>query len=319
MLDKGREVFDIEIEALRSVRDNLDDSFVQASLALLECRGKVIVTGLGKSGAIARKAAATFCSTGTPAIFLHATESVHGDLGVIAENDLVLAISYSGETSEISLIMPMVQRLGIKMIAITGSSNSSLAKNADIVLSVNIPQEACLLGLAPTSSTTATLALADALAVAVHEARGFTEEDFALRHPAGSLGRSLLRVSDLMHKEDELPVCLNTASLGEAIVEMTQKKLGNTTVVNEKGSLTSIVTDGDLRRLWPLKIDNILEQPLNNLPLSKSPKTISQDLLAVQALTIMEDMKITSLIIVDENNCPKGIIHIHDILRAKVI
>lgn len=319
MLERARQVFDIEIEGLRQLRDRLDDSFTRAVEAILACHGKVIVTGLGKSGAIGRKIAATLASTGTPAIFLHATEGVHGDLGIIARDDLVLAISYSGETDEFTLIMPAIKRLSVPVIAITGNGDSLLARTATIVLSVAVPREACPLGLAPTTSTTATLVMGDALAVAVYDRRGFTAEDFAFRHPGGSLGRSLLSVSDLMHAGEQMPCVSESAPLSDVILEMSRKKLGMTCVVDAEGVLAGVVTDGDLRRLLEENRPNLLATPIRVLLRSRSPRTISAGALAVQALTIMEECKITSLVIADKDRKPLGVIHIHDILRSKVV
>jgi arabinose-5-phosphate isomerase len=317
MIESGRRVFDIEIESLRAVRDGLDERFSAAARAVMECRGKVIVTGLGKSGAIGRKIAATFSSTGTPAAFLHATEGVHGDLGIIDRNDLVIAISYSGEQNELAQIIPAIKRLEVVLIAITGNPASTLGKAAEIVLPVTVPQEACPLGLAPTSSTTATLAMGDALAVSVYEARGFTAEDFAFRHPGGALGRSLLRVSDLMHTGDQLPLCSESAAMGDVILEMTRKKLGMTCVVDASGKLAGIITDGDLRRLIQ-RDPNLLSRTAAEC-MTRSPKTVEPEILAVRALTLMEDRQITSLVVAEPDGRLSGVIHIHDILRSKVI
>lgn len=318
MIETGRRVFDIEISSLEHVRDHLTDSFTKAAQAILACSGKVIVTGLGKSGHVARKIAATFSSTGTPAVFLHATESVHGDIGIIDKKDLVIAISYSGEQSDLSLVLPAIHRLGVTLVAITGNSNSTLAKAAHILLPVTVLKEACPLGLAPTSSTTATLALGDALAVAVYEARGFTSEDFAFRHPGGSLGRSLAHVADLMVKGDGVPQCRDSVRLGEAILEMSRKKLGMTALVDEDGKLVGVFTDGDLRRVLEKRLPDLMEQPIAEL-MGRNPQTVSADLLAVQALTIMEDKRITALLVTDADHRPVGVIHIHHILRSKVV
>lgn len=318
-LEMAREVFSTEIEALAWVRDRLDESFPSAVEAVLRCRGKVVLTGLGKSGAVARKIASTFSSTGTPSVFLHATEGVHGGLGVIDHNDLLVAVSNSGETEELSLLVPAVKRLGVPLIAITGRADSTLARAAATVLCSAVPREACPLGLAPTSSTTAALVLGDALAVAVYRIRGFTEEDFAFRHPAGALGRSLLTVADLMHSGEELPLCPATAPLSDAILEMSRKKLGMTCVLGQDGKLDGILTDGDLRRLMQDHHHLRLDQSLLQVLRSRNPRTIEGQALAVQALNRMEAAKITSLIIVDGQGRPQGVIHIHDILRSKVV
>lgn len=318
LIASGRRVFTIEAEALATVRDRLGEDFARAATAILGCHGKVIVTGLGKSGHVARKIAATFSSTGTPAAFLHAAESVHGDIGIIDCGDLVIAISYSGEQPELAQLLPAVQRLGVTLIAITGRPTSTLGKAGQIVLSVAVPQEACPLGLAPTSSTTATLALGDALAVAVHEARGFTAEDFAFRHPGGSLGRSLARVGDLMAKGDDVPICVETATMGEVLLEMSRKKLGMACLVDSVGALSGICTDGDLRRLLERNLPDLVTRSAKEL-MSRNPRTVTADLLAVQALTIMEEKRITSLIVIDDASRPVGVLHIHHILRSKVV
>lgn len=318
MLEAGRRVFEIEIEALKHVQARLGETFISAAQAIFDCHGKVIVTGLGKSGAVGRKIAATFSSTGTPAVFLHAADSVHGDIGIIGKNDIVVAISYSGEQPELSLIVPVIKRLGVRFIAITGRPDSELARSADIVLLATVPQEACPLGLAPTSSTTAILALGDALAVAVYEARGFTTTDFAFRHPGGALGRSLATVKDLMHSGEALPVCNARDPMSQVIMEMTRKKLGMTCIVDDAGTLKGVFTDGDLRRLIQKDEGNFLPVEASKL-MASAPKTTSPDLLAVQALTIMEERRITSLVVVDPGNKPIGVLHIHDILRSKVI
>lgn len=318
LVASGRRVFEIETAALAAVRDRLGEDFARAAAAILGCHGKVIVTGLGKSGHVARKIAATLSSTGTPAAFLHAAESVHGDIGIIDRGDLVIAISYSGEQPELAQLLPAVQRLGVTLIAITGQPASTLGKAGQIVLSVAVPQEACPLGLAPTSSTTATLALGDALAVAVHEARGFTAEDFAFRHPGGSLGRSLARVGDLMAKGADVPSCAETASMGEVLLEMSRKKLGMACLVDAAGALAGICTDGDLRRILERNLPDLVTRPAKEL-MSRNPRTVSSDLLAVQALTIMEDQRITSLVVTDDAARPVGVLHIHHILRSKVV
>lgn len=318
LVASGRRVFEIETAALAAVRDRLGEDFARAAAAILGCHGKVIVTGLGKSGHVARKIAATLSSTGTPAAFLHAAESVHGDIGIIDRGDLVIAISYSGEQPELAQLLPAVQRLGVTLISITGNPASTLGKAGQIVLSVAVPQEACPLGLAPTSSTTATLALGDALAVAVHEARGFTAEDFAFRHPGGSLGRSLARVGDLMAKGADVPSCAETASMGEVLLEMSRKKLGMACLVDAAGALAGICTDGDLRRILERNLPDLVTRPANEL-MSRNPRTVSSDLLAVQALTIMEEKRITSLVVTDDAARPVGVLHIHHILRSKVV
>lgn len=317
MLETAKRVFDIEIESLVHVKSQLGETFVEAARTILHCHGKVIVTGLGKSGAVGRKIAATLSSTGTPAVFLHAADSIHGDIGIIDKSDVVIAISYSGEQPELSLIVPVIKRLDVPFIAITGQSQSRLAQAADIVILATVPKEACPLGLAPTSSTTAILAIGDALAVAVYEERGFTAGDFAFRHPGGALGRSLATVGDLMHSGEALPLCLDESPMSEVIMEMTRKKLGMTCLVDKAGVLVGVFTDGDLRRLIQ-KDGNFLPTPARQF-MAALPKTVTSEILAVRALTMMEEKRITSLVVVDESNHPIGAIHIHDILRSKVI
>lgn len=321
--ESAERVFAAEIEGLEHVRAALarDDgarAFAAAVEAILACRGKVIITGLGKSGAIGRKIASTLSSTGTPSVFVHATEGGHGDLGIIDRNDLVIAMSYSGESDELAQILPALHRLGVPLVAITGAPDSLLAKSARIVLSVAVPREACPLGLAPTTSTTAMLVLGDALAVAIHEARGFTPEDFAFRHPGGALGRSLLSVADLMHTGAEIPICRENDPMSAVIIEMTRKKLGMACVVDGVGKLAGIFTDGDLRRLIEKHPEGLLSFSAKDL-MSRSPRTIPSGTLAVQALTLMESRSITSLIVTDEGFRPAGVLHIHDILRSKVV
>jgi len=318
ILEDAKKVFDIEISALKGVASSLNENLVKAISAIEAREGKVIVTGLGKSGAVGRKIAATLSSTGTPTVFIHAAEGLHGDLGIIDKKDIAIAISYSGETNELSLLIPAIKRLGVKLIAITGKLDSTLGRAADISLSVNIDKEACPLGLAPTSSTTAILVMGDALAVALYRAKNFTAEDFALRHPGGALGRSLKKVSELMHKGEEIPVSNEDDSMSDVIIEMTKKKLGMTCIVNSKGKLKGIVTDGDLRRLMQKRQNNALELKASEV-MTKSPRTINETEFAVKALTVMEENKITSLVVADKMQRPVGVIHIHDILRSKVV
>ena len=272
---------------------------------------------MGKSGHVARKIASTMSSTGTPAVYLHSGEAGHGDLGVLAEGDLVLAVSHSGETEELSALLPAIRRLGVPLVAVTGRRDSTLGRAAEAVLDVSVAEEACPMGLAPTSSTTAALAMGDALAVAVYEARGLTPDDFALRHPGGALGRALLvRVSDLMHVDEAVPAVRPEAPLRAALVEMTRKRLGMTTIVDGRGRLAGILTDGDLRRLLQ-KGGLDLEQAVGGV-MSPSPKTIEAEALAAQALRLMEERKITSLVVPNTDGTVRGIIHLHDILAAKI-
>lgn len=314
----GREVIEIEAQMISSLAHRIDQPFFNACQYLHNCEGKIVVMGVGKSGHISKKIAATFASTGSPAFFIHPSEAKHGDMGMISSKDVILALSNSGETEEILSILPSIKRLNIPLITLTGKPQSSLAKAATINLDVSVEKEACPLGLAPTASTTAALVMGDALAMAILDSRGFTENDFALSHPGGSLGRRLLlRVDEIMHKNEEMPIISQDASLKEGLVEMTQKKLGMTTVVNHANELVGVLTDGDIRRVFDKHMD-IHTTKLHQV-MSKNPKTIHSDLLAAQALSIMESYKITSLVVVNENKCPTGIIHIHDILKAGVI
>jgi arabinose-5-phosphate isomerase len=316
-LARARRVLDIEVRALGALRDRIDAPFARALDILLACRGRVIVTGVGKSGIVCRKIAATFASTGTPAFFVHAAEGAHGDLGTLVRGDVLLAVSYSGESAEVLGLLPAARRLGIPLLAISGRADSTLARAADIVLDVSVPEEACPLGLAPTASTTVTMALGDALAVALLEERGFSTEDFALLHPGGALGRSLLRVEDLMHRGAELPLVREQASLHDTLLEITSKRLGVTGVVDGQGALAGIVTDGDLRRGLERATD-IRTLTARDL-MSATPKTIAGTALAAQAVAVMERHAITSLFILGEQRRPAGVIHLHDLLRAGVV
>ncbi len=319
ILEQGREVIRIEQEALRQVADRLDARFVDAVQLLFDTGGRVIVTGMGKSGVIARKLASTLASTGTPSIYLHAAEGVHGDLGMITRDDVVIALSHSGETEELVRLLPAFQRLGTNLIAITGTLNSTLAHRADIVLDVSIGEEACPLGLAPTASTTAMLAMGDALAIALLEKRGFQEEDYALLHPGGSLGNKLLlTVNDLMHTGEAVPLVSKDTLMREALFEITSKGLGVTGVLDEEGELIGVITDGDLRRGLE-RGDNMLERPAVEF-MTTDPKWIARDALAQRALHEMENFSITQLFVFEEtpDGTPRGIIHIHDILKAGI-
>lgn len=316
--DLGRAVIEIEANMILSLLPRINEQFAKACTYLHECTGRIAVMGVGKSGHISRKLAATFASTGSPAFFIHPSEAKHGDIGMITRKDVVIALSNSGETEEIISILPFIKRLDIPLITLTGKPSSTLAQAATINIHVGIEKEACPLGLAPTSSTTAALVMGDALAMAILEKRGFTQDDFALSHPGGSLGRRLLlRVAELMHKEDAVPKIMIDASLKEALVEMTQKKLGMTTVIDHQGRLAGVFTDGDVRRAFDHNADihaTCIEQVM-----SKNPKTVSQALLAAEALGVMESFKITSLVITNEVKHPIGILHIHDLLRAGVV
>ena len=313
----AKQVFETEGQALNHVATKLDDQFVKAVDLLLGCKGRVVITGMGKSGHIANKIAATLASTGTPAFFVHPGEASHGDLGMITRDDVVIAISNSGETQEVLAILPMLKRFDITFIAMTGKPSSTLAKAADAHLDVGVEKEACPLGLAPTSSTTATLAMGDALAVAALQYRGFTAEDFALSHPGGTLGKRLLiRVEDLMHAGDALPIVTLETSLSDAINEMSAKTFGITAIVDENGVMCGVFSDGDIRRAIG-KLINPNATTMHQIMTAKG-KTITQNQLAAEALELMEKHKITSLFILDSNRKPVGIIHLHDLLRAGI-
>ncbi|PSV26659.1 MULTISPECIES: KpsF/GutQ family sugar-phosphate isomerase [unclassified Photobacterium] len=313
----GKKVLDIEIQALQNISRYINDSFNKACQLVLDCQGKVIVMGMGKSGHIGRKLAATLASTGTPAFFVHPGEASHGDLGMIKQEDVVIAISNSGEAAEILALLPVIKRLGIPMISMTGKPTSSMAKMAVINLQITVDKEACPLNLAPTSSTTATLVMGDALAISVMEARGFTADDFALSHPGGALGRKLLmRIADVMHTGKMLPIIEETASIKDALLEISKKGLGMTAIVNNKQQLSGIFTDGDLRRLLDNHID-IHNTSIGDV-MSCNPQTISPQLLAAEGLKIMEDRKINGLL-VTENAQLVGALNMHDLLKAGVM
>jgi len=314
-LDQARDVFDIETAALVAQRQALGDEFTQAVKAILEIEGRLVVVGMGKSGIIAKKIAATFASTGTPAFFVHAAEAQHGDLGMITGHDAVLALSHSGETAEVCGLLPEIRRRGAKVISITGEQQSTLARHADIVLHIPVTQEACPMNLAPTASTTATLALGDALAVVVLKQRGFHEEDFARVHPAGNLGRKLLRVADIMHQDEQLPMVALDATLRDAILVMSSHRLG-ITGITERAELVGCLSDGDLRRI--LQSGHMdLDAPVCEL-MQHNPRRIRAKKLASEALQIMETHKIMVLFATDDQDQTIGIIHMHDILQAGI-
>lgn len=314
----GLAVIETELAAIEALKSRLNDDFAQACETMLACQGRVVVTGMGKSGHIAGKIAATLASTGTPAFFVHPGEASHGDLGMITEKDVVLALSNSGETGEILTILPIIKRLGVPLISMTGKPKSTLAKEANINLDVAVEKEACPLGLAPTSSTSVALVMGDALAVALLETRGFTEEDFALSHPGGSLGRRLLlHVSDIMHTGDEIPKVDSSASLKDALLEMTNKNLGMTAIIDKDNKVLGIYTDGDLRRTLDKNIDvhNANVQDV----MTKNCKTTQPNILAAEVLKMMEDHKINAILVVDENNTLVGALNMHSLLRAGVV
>jgi len=320
ILEWAKRVLEVEARAISELVHRLNHEFVKAVEAILRSEGKVVVTGVGKSGIIARKIASTLSSTGTPALFLHPTEALHGELGLLEPEDVVIAVSKSGETDELLQILPVIKRQGNLLIAFTGNLRSSLAKAADVVIDVSVREEACPLGLAPTASTTAALAMGDALAVALLQSRGFREEDFARIHPRGSLGkRLLLRVRDLMHTGEEFPKVHEGASMREVLVEMTSKRLGVTGVMDGGGKLVGVITDGDLRRALE-KFPDLLERQARDV-MTCNPKGIEADALAVEALRKMEQFAITSLFVFERSGdeVPVGIIHLHDILRAGVV
>lgn len=315
---RAAEVLKIEAAAITQLQQYLDSNFNQACQLILDSQGKTIVTGMGKSGHIGNKIAATLASTGTPAFFVHPGEASHGDLGMLSANDVVIAISNSGETAEVLTIVPVIKRLGLKLIAMTGNPQSTLAKLADAHLCVKVEQEACPLGLAPTASTTATLAMGDALAVSLLDARGFSADDFALSHPGGSLGRKLLlRLDDIMHSGELMPVVPATATIKDALLEISKKGLGMTAIVNEQGLMAGIFTDGDLRRVLDLRCDIHSDRIADVM--TKHCVTADAQMLAAEALQIMQQKKINGLIIVDASGKPVGAMNMHDLLRAGVL
>src|SRR6516164_821712 len=320
VLKRAADVLRIEADGIISIIERLDDSFLRAIELLAGCSGKVVVTGMGKSGLICRKIAAMLASTGTPSFFLHSGDAVHGDLGMVMKGDVVLAVSNSGETDEILKLLPHCRFLGLKLIVMTGNAESTLAKAADVVVNVGVKEEACPLGLAPTASTTAALAMGDALAVVLLEHKGFKEEDFAVRHPGGILGRRLLlRVEDLMHRGSELPIVRFDTAIKEALFEITDKRLGVTGVVDKQGNLVGIITDGDLRRGLQTHGTEIFSKSAQQV-MTLAPRTIAKDALASEALARMEQntpRPITSLFVLDfQSKTPIGVIHLHDIFKA---
>jgi len=314
----GRRVLEIEARAVDTLKDSLDDSFSAACDLMLGARGRVIVTGMGKSGHVGSKLAATLASTGTPSFFVHPGEASHGDLGMITPDDVVLALSNSGETAEVLAILPVIKRKGTALIGMTGRPQSALAQLSDVHLTVAVSEEACPHNLAPTSSTTAALAMGDALAIALLEARGFTPEDFAMSHPGGSLGRRLLlKVDDIMHAGEQLPVVSSGTSLSEALLEMTRKGLGMTAITHDDGTLAGIFTDGDLRRMLDRDID-IRKATIDEVMVAQ-PITIEPGHLAAEALQIMETRKINGLMVCDMDHKPLGAFNMQDLLRAGVV
>jgi len=320
IIDRGRRVLATEAEAVAALEHRLDGAFASACQLLLECRGRVIVTGMGKSGHVANKIAATLASTGTPAFFVHPAEALHGDFGMITHSDVVVALSNSGETSELLTILPLIKRLDIPLIALTGNGESTLSRYASVTLDVSVPAEACPLNLAPTASTTAALAMGDALAVAVLEARGFTEEDFARSHPGGSLGRRLLlHVEDVMRKGDDLPRVGPDTLLSEGLLEMSRKGLGMTTIVDAQDRVLGVFTDGDLRRALDRQLD--IHRTRMSEVMTVGGKVADPRMLAAEAVHLMDTFRITSLPVVlpDEGRRLVGALNVHDLLRAGVM
>jgi len=318
LMSLGLAVIETEGSAVLALRERIDATFVQACRHLLACRGRVVVSGMGKSGHVGSKIAATLASTGTPAFFVHPGEASHGDLGMITSQDVVLALSNSGETDELVNILPLIKRLGVPLITMTGNHRSSLAQAADVNLDVSVEREACPLGLAPTSSTTVALVMGDALAVALLEARGFTAEDFARSHPGGRLGRRLLlHVGDIMHRDERIPSVRCEATLREALVEMSRQGLGMTAVVDADQRVTGIFTDGDLRRALDRGID--LRSVQVAQVMIPAPVTVAADLLAAEALALMENRKINALLVTDPGGRLIGALNMHDLLRARVM
>ncbi len=315
---EGRRVLKIEARAVQALIDRLDEQFGKAVDLLFRCKGKVVVSGMGKSGLVGQKIAATMASTGTPAFFLHPADGIHGDLGMLGRQDLLIAISNSGETQEILQLLPYVERMGISVVSMTGRVNSTLGKNSDVALDVSVSEEACPMGLAPTASTTAALAMGDALAVALLQRRGFKQEDFAQFHPGGTLGRRLLvRVRDLMHGGADMPVVLESVPATAAILEITAKKLGMTTVTDASGKLAGIITDGDLRRFIQRGGD-FAKVTAGDLA-SRNPKLIAPDDLAAKAVERMERFAITTLVVAEHERKMVGVIHLHDLLKNGIV
>lgn len=321
-IEIGKRVLTIEARAIEDLIGRLDKEFAKAVDTLFECNGRVVVTGMGKSGLIGKKISATFASTGTPSFFLHPAEGIHGDIGMVMRDDVILAISNSGETDEIVALLPTFKRMNLRLICLTGKSNSTLSRNSDVSLDVSVKEEACPMNLVPTASTTVTLAMGDALAIALLEKRGFKEDDFALFHPGGALGRRLLlKVENIMHRNPDVPSIREDSLMKDVICEMTSRKLGMTTVVDCNNKFSGIVTDGDLRRLlerWTGNEKDMFKLTAKEV-MTKNPKTIAKDSLAVSAVQLMEKYSITSLVILNEDRTVEGVIHLHDLLRKGIV
>jgi arabinose-5-phosphate isomerase len=320
LIEIARKVLTIEADAVSALADRVGEDFTRAVEMILACKGRLVITGMGKSGLICQKIASTMASTGTPAFFLHPAEGIHGDLGMLMKGDVVIAVSNSGETEEIVRILPIIKRMGLPLIAMSGNGRSSLRRGADVFLDISIKEEACPLGLAPTASTTATLAMGDALAVGLLLRRGFREEDFAMFHPGGALGRKLLlRVEELMHSGGDIPMCNQHTLLKDALFEITSKKLGITGVADDLGILVGVFTDGDLRRAMAKGVE-VLNRPIFEV-MTRNPKRILRTSLAAKAVQVMEEFSITSLFVfeTEESGEPVGVIHLHDLLKAGVV
>jgi arabinose-5-phosphate isomerase len=313
----ARKVLQTEAAAILALVDRLDESFERAVRLVLDCRGRVIVTGMGKSGIICRKVAATLSSTGTPAFFLHPAEAIHGDLGVVQADDVVIALSNTGETEELIRLLETIKRLGARLIAITGAPSSTLGQAADVTLDCRVSEEACPMNLVPTASTTAALAMGDALAMTVLVAKGFRQEDFANLHPGGKLGKRLMRAEQLMHGGDHVPIVSMSTHMPDVIYEMSRKGLGMSCVVDENSTLVGIITDGDLRRHMTGS-PNLLERTAAAV-MTRNPVTIQRDTLAVEALRTLEQRKITSVVVVDADRTVQGVVHLHDLWRTEMI
>jgi len=319
LIHQAKEVLRIEADAVYALIDRVGQDFIKAVEIIESCKGRVVVTGMGKSGLIGKKIAATLASTGTPSMFLHPAEGSHGDLGMITRGDVVIALSSSGETSELTSILFILKLLDIKMIALTGNTVSTLAKAADVVLDISVREEACPLGIVPTASTTATLAMGDALAVALHTKRGFKKEDFAFFHPGGALGRRLLsRVEDFMHTGHAVPMVYETTPMKDAIIEISSKRLGMTTVVDSDSRLVGVITDGDLRRGFEKWGSDYFHMKAEDAMI-KNPKTTTKNTMAVQVLSTMEQFSITAVVVVNDEGKIEGAIHLHDILKAGIV
>lgn len=321
-IDTALNVLEIEQEAIKNLISDLEKTqlknFEQAIQILLSCKGRIVVTGMGKSGHIGSKIAATLASTGSPAFFVHPAELSHGDFGMLTSEDAMIALSFSGETDELKKILTPIKRLGVKLISITGNDNSTLANNSDLSLCVKVKKEACPLNMAPTASTTATLALGDAIAITLMQEKGFTAEDFAKSHPGGSLGKKLIKIKDIMREENEIPSVSENAGFNEVLEEITSKKVGFTTVLDKNCSLLGVITDGDVRRAY-LKFKNSVDKKSAKEIMSKNPKTIDEFEMAVSALKIMEEHRISDLIVIDASNKPIGIVDLKDLLKAGII